>query len=153
MKGTIIVILSLFLIALSFLWWRDHESPQLALSQEMPRSVSVNLNSENKSGATGRAIIEPTSGGLSVRLELQQVTALSTITPLGDSEWLATIKRGSCAFLGQELFSLNPFQNGESLTLISTTMEELGEELPLAIAVQGLVDEAPQAIACGRVDL
>ncbi len=153
MKGAIIVIISLVIIGLGVRWWFNRDEANLPglINTEVPRSLSINLNSERDSGVTGRVVLNELGGELSLELNLNApVTASSTPA---HSSYEATIYQGSCAFIGKVAYPLAKVQNNTSLTSLPLTFATLEDRLPLAIKLE-VLDEAEKKvpIACGEIE-
>lgn len=112
---------------------------------ELPggNEIIVNLQEQNNSTQSGQAVLREENGQVVVTLSLQN--ASSTV------EEPAHIHVGSCPEPGAIRYPLSNVVNGRSETTISTTLNQLLSEGPLAINVH----ESPEAlqvyVACGNL--
>lgn len=105
--------------------------------------IEFDLNSQNNSGQSGRAVLMDQNGMVQLAINL-------TGEQDGASQ-PAHIHLGTCENLGDVLYPLNNVVNGQSVTTLSVTMEQLKSMMPLAVNVHKSVDEMDNYVACGDV--
>lgn len=104
-------------------------------------SISINLTEQNGSGEYGVATLSEEGGKVKVTLSMSG-SPLGVIQP-------AHIHIGSCPEVGAVKYPLTFPENGNSDTLLDTTLDELRSQLPLAINVHKSSQEAKIYVACG----
>jgi len=104
------------------------------------RSVSGSGVSQN-----GTAILTEEDGRVRVVLTLNQAEGLANQP--------AHIHVGSCPGVGQIAYPLNNVVDGQSETILNTTLARLQEQLPLAINVHKSESELDVYTSCGELSL
>ncbi len=112
-------------------------TPTTAVTNEM----TVNLAAENKSGESGTATLQEENGKTTVTLTLTGFTK--------DVAQPAHIHVGACPGVGAVKYPLTSVANGSSVTVLSTTLAEIKQNLPLAINVHKSAKEIASYTACG----
>jgi hypothetical protein len=102
------------------------------------------ISEQNDSGESGTATISEQNGELLVTLSM---TGYPEDTPQPTH-----IHTGSCPDVGGVVYPLENVVNGESVTSIEVGIDDLREQLPLAINVHQSVPEASVYTACGDLD-
>jgi hypothetical protein len=105
--------------------------------------VEVSLNSQNNSSELGNAILNDSSGKLTVKIALKG-------EPDGASQ-PAHIHLGSCPTPGVVKYPLTSVVSGASDTTLDTTITDLKKLGPLAINVHMSDKQMNQYVACGDI--
>ncbi len=109
----------------------------------MSNEMTVNLAEENKSGESGTATLKEENGKTTVTLTLTGFTK-GVAQP-------AHIHVGVCPGVGAVKYPLTDVVNGSSVTVLSTTLVEIKQNLPLAINVHKSLKEITNYTACGEL--
>lgn len=118
--------------------------PSTSISPEaMSSEMTVNLAEENKSGESGTATLKEENGKTTVTLTLTGFTK--------DVFQPAHIHVGACPGVGAVKYPLTNVINGSSVTILSITLAELKQNLPLAINVHKSAKEITNYTACGEL--
>ena len=110
---------------------------------ETGNQMTINLTEQNDSNESGTATLEEEEGQVIV-----------TLSMTGFSENVSQpvhIHVGSCPEVGEVKYPLTNVLNGESVTTINATFDQLEDELPLAVNVHKSADEASVYVACGNI--
>jgi hypothetical protein len=107
--------------------------------------LTVLLSSQNNSGQFGEATITQTAEGIKVVIETTGAPA--------DIAQPAHIHTGSCADIGGVVYPLTFPVNGFSETTLAVSLEDLSNQLPLAINVHKSAAEPSIYVACGDLVL
>ena len=107
------------------------------------KSLQITLNMQNNSGQSGTATLTDVNGQTKVDLSL-------TGEPANISE-PAHIHTGSCANLGGVKYALNFPRNGQSETMLNISLDQLLQQLPLAVNVHKSAAEINVYYACGDI--
>ena len=105
--------------------------------------ITVELTEENDSGESGRARLVEENGQVTVTISMDGAPE--------DVSQPAHIHLGSCPEVGGIQYPLTNILNGESITTINVTLDQLKSELPLAINIHKSVDEASVYVSCGNI--
>jgi len=132
-------------------WWAflvtGEDSDQTEEGDENLRKdknrITVEIISENDSGESGRARLVEENG--------QVILTISMDGAPEDVSQPAHIHLGSCPEVGGVQYPLTNILNGESITTIDVTLDQLKSELPLAINIHKSVDEASVYVSCGNL--
>lgn len=153
MKNAIILIVIVALIIVGYLVFKNKgEETDMPIIDETatttPAVESVRINTTltevGTSGESGAAVLENVDGKLKVTLTLSN-------TPAGVSQ-PAFMYAGSCSALGDAKFTLTNVVGGTSETILDTvTIEQVLNNLPLAIGVQKSEKDAKKSVACGNI--
>lgn len=119
--------------------------PSTPAPPTVPRTVTVNLSAQNNSGEAGTATLTEVGTQTKVTLNL-------TGAPQGTAQ-PAHIHTGSCATIGGVKYALMFPRDGKSETTLSVTLDQLKNELPLAINVHKSAAEASVYYSCGDLKL
>ena len=138
-KIWIIIAVIVVVVIAAGAWSKKSDAPSSGANQ----SVTVNLETLNKSGQSGNATITPMEGKVKVVLNIDKA-------PTG-SEEPAHIHKGACPTPGAVLYPLNSVVNGTSETIIDASMDDLAKNLPLAINIHKSPSEINQYVACGNI--
>ncbi len=106
-----------------------------------PGAVTVVLDPQNASGESGTATLKEVDGKVAVNLNLTGFVD-------GVSQ-PAHIHVGACPGVGAVKYPLSNVTNGQSLSYLDVSMDQLKSELPLAINVHKSAAEAKVYTACG----
>jgi len=120
--------------------------PMVQFDEIQPSSRAfISLNAQNISGETGTAEINEEDGNLKITLRLSDV-------PNG-VEQPAHIHVGSCSEdVGEVKYPLSSVVDGMSETVLENiTLDQLRDDLPLAINVHKSTDEADIFVSCGDI--
>lgn len=104
--------------------------------------MSVTLSPINESGETGTATLSEVEGKVTVTVAMSGYPDDGVPQP-------AHIHVGECPEVGEVAYPLTPLENGESITELDVTLDQIKGELPLAINVHKSADEADVYTACG----
>lgn len=110
-----------------------------------PKTVSVALSEQNKSGESGTATLTEVNGKVNVTLTLTGAPANVTQP--------AHIHVGPCPDVGAVKYALAFPVNGKSETELNVTLDQLRSELPLVINVHKSGAEANVYVSCGDLAL
>ncbi len=147
----LVLLVTLSLIGVYYFQTRISENE----TQEVTHSVETNtvgtpvkevltvLITQNDSGQSGSSVLKEKNGRITVELNLGGSQA-SVSQP-------AHIHEGTCADIGEVKYSLENVVDGTSLTTLDSTIEELKENLPLAINVHKSISESDIYVACGNL--
>lgn len=117
--------------------------PVSATPEVTVNEMTVNLAEENKSGESGTATLKETNGKITVTLNL--------IGFMKDIVQPAHIHVGACPGVGAVKYPLTDIINGSSVTVLSATLAEIKQNLPLAINVHKSAKEITNYTACGEL--
>lgn len=112
--------------------------------EKIGRSISFGMAAVNNSGETGTATLAEVNGKVRVTLELSGAP--------GETEQPAHIYFGSCSKLGPVVYPLNALANGQSETLLETSLDQLMGRLPIAINVRKSNPEANLSYSCANIE-
>lgn len=112
-------------------------SPEAMMAKEM----KVTLSAQNNSGETGTAVLSDEKGKTKVKVTL-------TGTPAG-VEQPAHIHVGSCPTPGAVKYPLTNVIDGTSETTLDISLDQLKNELPLAVNVHKSKQDISTYVACG----
>ncbi|MDP3881218.1 MAG: hypothetical protein Q8Q32_03515 [bacterium] len=104
-------------------------------------AVTVTLHEQNNSGQSGMATIEDVDGRA-------RVTVKVTAGPNGIAQ-PAHIHIGSCADIGSVEYPLSNVLEGQSVTTLDVSTNEIMSSLPLALNVHKSAAESDIYVACG----
>ena len=107
-------------------------------------TMTVTLAEENDSGQSGVATLVEDDGVVTVTIAISGFTA-NTPQP-------AHIHIGSCPDVGAVKYPLTNVVDGESVTVLETTLAQLRSELPLGLNVHKSAPEASVYTACGDLN-
>lgn len=145
MKKLLILIVVVVLIIIAVKWSKNSgEAGDNNLLDEnlMSEKITVTLAAQNNSGEVGTAVLEDRDGKVRVLVAL-------TGAPI-DVPQPAHLHAGTCAALdAAPLFPLNSLVNGQSETMLDTTLTALKLSLPLALNVHKSSEELAMFVACG----
>jgi len=110
---------------------------------EEENQITVELTEENSSGEFGTATLAKENG--------QVIVTLSMIGAPENVFQPVHIHVGSCPEVGEVKYPLTNVLDGESVTTLDVTLEQLEIELPLAINVHKSVTEASVYVSCGDI--
>ncbi|MEX0672540.1 MAG: hypothetical protein WDZ82_00880 [Candidatus Paceibacterota bacterium] len=147
MKQAIIWIIIVLIVIAGIIWFvnrTDIEEPLVNNGQEEEESIEIDLNEQNDSGVSGTALLTEVDGGTRVELDLDGAPE--------DIAQPAHIHSGTCADIGEVVYPLEFPMNGESETTISVSLDDLRNELPLAINVHQSPEEIEVYVACGDIE-
>lgn len=108
----------------------------------MVKEMKVILGEENSSGQSGTANLKEIDGKVTVDIMLSKFT---------DVDQPAHIHVGVCPGVGEVKYPLNSVVNGKSSTVLPVTLDQLKQELPLAINVHKSKTELSVYSACGEL--
>jgi hypothetical protein len=149
-NNKIIVLIIILLIMGGLIIFRDNLSSNLTQMRTNIRpendegQVVITLNELNNSGEAGQAIIKENNNSVTVTISL---------TGYKDEPQPSHLHLGSCDDLGAIKYPLTNSINGNSVTLINTTLAELKVAQPLAINIHESASQAVNFVACGDLDL
>ncbi|MCR4327708.1 MAG: hypothetical protein NUV46_03955 [Nanoarchaeota archaeon] len=124
-------------------WWAFLVSGEDSDETESEEKRTINLSELNNSGESGTAMFSQEDG--------QVIVTLSTIGFTQNISQPAHIHVGSCPDTGAVRYPLNNVLNGESITTINVTFDNLESELPLAINIHKSVEESSVYTICGNL--
>lgn len=116
---------------------------QQKMKQAMANQMTVTLAEENKSGESGTATLKEENGKVTVTLALTGFVA-------GVSQ-PAHIHIGDCPGVGKVVYPLTNVVDGQSTTMVNTTLADLKKQLPLAINVHKSAAQVSVYTACGSL--
>lgn len=114
-----------------------------ATPSSQPLEMTVKLNEENNSGESGEATLKEENGKTTV-----------TVSLTGFTEGIpqpAHIHIGSCPGVEAVKYPLSNIINGSSATVLNATLNEIKQNLPLAINVHKSAKEITNYTACGEL--
>ncbi len=114
-------------------------TPQAMMSHE----ITVNLAAENNSGESGTAVLKEENGKTTVTINLTGYTK--------DVSQPAHIHIGACPGVGAVKYPLTDMVNGKSVTVLSVTLDQLKQSLPLGLNVHKSDQEITNYTACGEL--
>ncbi len=103
--------------------------------------IVVTLNMQENSGEKGEAKLMEVDGQVKVAIALTGAPA--------DLPQPSHLHKGSCANLGEPIFTLSPVLDGASETTLLITKEALVDNLPLALNVHKSTTNLNNYVACG----
>lgn len=106
-------------------------------------TVAVRLAAENSSGESGQATLTEADGQVKVTIEMSGVPQ--------DLSQPAHLHKGTCAALGEPIYTLSSVLNGASETTLPLSLAAITGELPLALNVHKSAAEMDVYVACGEV--
>lgn len=107
------------------------------------KGLVIELASQNDSGEMGTATLTEMNGQTKVVISLTGVPA--------GVEQPMHIHAGSCSELGGVNYPLTNVVNGSSETVVDVSLNQLTNELPLAVNVHKSTSEASVYVACGDI--
>ena len=151
MKNVYIWVIVVLLIAAGLFWYmnrpaeetpatQDQETP-VTQDEETPQSMVVALSTQNASGVSGTATLTEMNGSTLVKLDLAGSPE--------DVAQPAHIHTGSCAEIGDVVYSINSPVNGMSETTLAVSLDTILAGLPLALNVHKSEAEVSVYVACG----
>lgn len=149
-KKIVLTIVIVLLIIGGLLIFRDISSPNLSMmksentTEKEEGRVVVILNELNSSGEAGKAIIEENN---------DTVTITILLTGYKDDPQPSHLHLGNCDDLGAIKYPLSNSINGNSVTLVNTTLAELKASQPLSINIHESASQAVNFVACGDLNL
>lgn len=111
----------------------------------MMAAIILPLAEVNTSGESGTTTLEEVDGKTKITITLTGFTK--------DVEQPAHIHIGECPGVGAVKYPLTNVVNGESITLLPVTLEDLKKQLPLAINIHKSQAEVNVYTACGPLTL
>ena len=108
----------------------------------MKKEVTVTLTEQNSSGQSGTATITDQNGKAKVTIAISSASA----TPQP-----AHIHVGACPAPGAVKYPLSNVVNGRSETMLSVSVDELLDQLPLAINVHKSTTQSTIYFSCGDI--
>ena len=137
MKKFIILIIVVVLIVLVYRGWGG------GAGSLVPPPIVATLAAQNQSGETGQAVLTEVDGQV-------KVTMTIIAAPPGVPQ-PAHVHRGSCATLGEPVYTLSPVTDGASDTTLTASFQTIRSSLPLAINVHKSADDPGTYVACGDI--
>lgn len=107
------------------------------------KMITVRLDPLNGSGQMGMAILRQKDNMVYVDINVLNASTAG-LQP-------AHIHRGACPNPGEVIYPLNVSQNGVSGTLLDTSLEQILDQLPLAINIHASSNESETYTACGNI--
>lgn len=104
--------------------------------------MTVALDTQNDSGQSGTATLEPAGDG--------QTTVTLELSNPPDNPQPVHIHSGSCAELGEVVYPLTNLEDGASTTTVDVTIEALQAE-PFAINAHESEENIQLYVACGDI--
>ncbi len=111
--------------------------------QAMAHEMTVNLVTENNSGESGTAVLKEENSKTTVTLNLTGYTK--------DVAQPAHIHVGVCPGVDAVKYPLTNVVNGKSVTVLSVTLAQLKQSLPLAINVHKSGKDITNYTSCGEL--
>ena len=105
------------------------------------QELTVNLGEQNNSGQTGQVVLTALDG--------QTMVALSLSNGLVEVMQPVHIHANNCATIGGVKYPLTNVLNGESVTLLDVSLDELLAQRPLSINAHKSLNEIGAYVACG----
>jgi len=124
-------------------WWAFLVTGEDSDQTEEENQITVELTEENGSGESGTATLVKENG--------QVIVTLSMIGAPENVSQPAHIHVGSCPNVGEVKYPLTNVLDGESVTTLDVTLEQLEIEFPLAINVHKSATEASVYVSCGDI--
>lgn len=127
-------------------WWAflvSEEDSSTEQADETANQINIDLTEENGSGESGTAALVEKDGQTTV-----------TIGTIGFTEGVsqpAHIHLGACPNVGAVVYPLTNVLNGESITVLDVTLEQLESELPLGINIHKSAEEPSVYTSCGDI--
>jgi hypothetical protein len=115
-------------------------TPAVATSS---RTFQINLNEQNKSGQSGKAVFTEVNGKVKVIVNI-------TGKPSGVLQ-PSHIHLGSCAAIGAVKYPLSNIDKGAAQTMLDISMDQLLSQLPLALNVHKSATEIGVYTSCGDI--
>ncbi|PJA86568.1 MAG: hypothetical protein CO141_04010 [Candidatus Moranbacteria bacterium CG_4_9_14_3_um_filter_42_9] len=146
-KKIVIVIASaviLTVVVIIFFGIKNKSGNSSQPPEKIGRSFSFGMAAVNNSGETGTATLAEVNGKVRVTIELSGAP--------GETEQPAHIYFGSCSKLGPVVYPLNALVNGQSETLLETSLDQFMGRLPLAINVRKSNPEANLSYSCANIE-
>ena len=145
-KGLIIIVVAIVAVGIFFLS-QSSLTPSSNSDNGVPTGGGKTflLQPGSSFNAHGSATLSATAEGVWISLAVSD-------TPSSGGTYPAYIHEGTCAGLGPVLYLLTPISSGESDTLISTSLEELRRQLPIAINVNKSNSELNVSVTCTTID-
>jgi hypothetical protein len=128
-------------------WWgflAADETSEDTEDEAEESQITITLSEQSDSGESGTAVLVESNGEVTV--------TLSTVGFEEDVSQPAHIHLGSCPDVGAIAYPLTNVLNGESVTVLDVTFDQLGSELPLGINVHKSAEEASIWTACGDIE-
>lgn len=122
------------------------EVPSVTSEAMSPSKMTVTLMDENNSGESGTATIEEKDGKVEVAVAL-------TGFPTDGVPQPAHIHVGECPGVGEVKYPLTDIVNGKSVTAVPVTLDELKNQLPLAINVHQSKADISTYVSCGELPI
>lgn len=110
-----------------------------------PAPIAVELSALAGSGQSGVATLEEVDGQVKVTIQL---TAAS---PPAAAPQPAHVHKGSCAALGEPIYTLSPVVGGASETILTVSRRAIEVGLPLAINIHESSAAIDVYVACGEI--
>lgn len=107
------------------------------------KMITVRLDPLNGSGQMGMAILRQKDTMVYVDINVLNA-GTAGLQP-------AHIHKGMCPNPGEVIYPLNVSQKGVSGTLLDTTLEQILDQLPLAINIHTSSDQSETYTACGNI--
>lgn len=120
-------------------------TPSQYSQQTKSDQVLVKLNTLNKSGESGTAVLEEKEGYV--------VVTLNVVGGKSGIAQPAHLHSDTCPGLGPIKYSLKNVVNGTSVTTLNVTLAQLKKELPLAVNVHESTDNFKNYVTCGEISL
>lgn len=117
--------------------------PSTASQGTSSNEMKVNLVGENNSGESGTAVLKEENGKTTVTINL---TGFQTGGPQP-----AHVHMGACPGVGDIKYPLKDIVNGQSVTVLSATLTEIRQALPLAINIHKSSKEIAVYTSCGEL--
>lgn len=146
-KNIILILVVVLVVGLGAYLYSGRSAAPVVVPQAVTeeKTVTFPINEQNASQESGQATLTESNGVLTV------VLAMDGFVP--DVSQPAHIHVGSCPDVGAVKYPLSNVVNGESITELDLTLEQLMGELPLAINVHKSAPEAAVYTACGDLTL
>lgn len=130
------------MLASALLLYKNNIQTQLT---SQPKTVVIDLMAQNSSGESGTATLTEFNGKTTVTLKMAGF-------PKGVTQ-PAHIHSGSCPTPGEVEYPLEFPLNGDSVTTLDVTLNELKAQEPLAINVHKSGTQASVYVSCGNLSL
>lgn len=118
-------------------------SPTTTSQATTSGEMIVRLAAENSSGESGTAVLKEENGKTIVTLNLTGFPK--------DAVQPTHIHIGACPGVGDVKYPLTNVVNGKSVTVLSVTLAQLKQQLPLAINVHKSAAEINAYLSCGEL--
>lgn len=142
MNKTAWAIIGVIIVVLVIVFGMAGDKTEAPEGGEETNEVSVTLLAQNNSGESGTAVISEVGGMAKVMINLSGAPAE------GEP---AHIHLGACPTPGAVKYPLSSVINGVSETMLSVSVAELMDQLPLAVNVHRSADDLKTYVACGDV--